>query len=168
MCKYHLSEFQSINEWKLIKIVQIKCDFLLSVNIVNYTNPTGLCAECQTRLNTTNPEGTIRVCCDEPPFNFGNCNNTGEERCDTRFRWTIRQFDAPLETRPGMDYYYTDCAMSPSTCPFSEMSTTFGQGPAAILGVQANPLRVSSTIAWTVRSLSLAIIIPISFINALI
>ncbi len=56
---------------------------MLLVNLVNYTNPTGLCAECQKPLNTSNPEGTIPVCCDELPYNSYNCNNTGDARCDT-------------------------------------------------------------------------------------
>ncbi len=49
-------------------------------------------------------------------------------------------------------YFFTDCTMSPSTCPFSEMSTTFGQGPTALLGVTENPLPVSKTdfTVWTV------------------
>ncbi len=137
-------------------------EFILTVNLVNYTNPTGLCAECQKPLNTNNPEETIPVCCDELPFSTGNCDNTGEERCDTRFRWTIRPFGATLGTRPPSvpnadsppNYFFTNCAMSPSTCPFSEMSTTFGQGPAALLGVTDNPLLSNLTIVWTVSSVS--------------
>ncbi|XP_064403395.1 uncharacterized protein LOC135348930 [Halichondria panicea] len=124
----------------------VRADFVLTVNLVNYTNPTGQCAECH-------PTETIPVCCDELPFNFGNCDNTGEGRCDTRFRWTLRPFGTTLETRPSMGYFFTDCAMSPSTCPFNEISTTFGQGPAALLGVVPNPLPVSSTdfTIWTGR-----------------
>ena len=130
----------------------VTSEFILTVNLVDYTNPTGLCAECQRPLNTSHPTDTIPVCCDELPFNFGNCDNTGEERCDTRFRWTIRPFGASLETRPSMGYSFTDCSMSPSTCPFNEMSTTFSQGTTALLGVAPNPLPVSSTTfnAWTV------------------
>ncbi len=124
--------------------MQIRCEYILSVNLVDYTNPTGLCAECQRIFHTSNLEELIPVCCDELPFKSGNCDNTGEKRCDTRFRWTIRPFGAPLETRPNSSYYFTDCALSPSTCPFSEISTTFGQGPAAILGVTPNPLTVSN------------------------
>ncbi len=137
---------------------------MLTVNFINYTNPTGLCAECQTTLDqVTNADQLVPVCCDELPFKSGNCTNTGEERCDTRFRWTIRPFGATLGTRPPRvpdpgsppNYFFTNCAMSPSTCPFSEMSTTFGQGPAALLGVTDNPLPVSNlTIAWTVSSVS--------------
>ncbi len=131
-------------------------EFILTVNLVNYTNPTGLCAECQRPLNISYPMNeTIPVCCDELPFMSGNCNNIEEERCDTRFRWTIRPFGASLETRPSMGYSFTDCPMSSSTCPFSEMSTTFGQGPTALLGVTPNPLPVPSTgfNVWTVRLL---------------
>ena len=137
-------------------------EFILTVNLVNYTNPTGLCAECQNPLNTSHPTETIPVCCDELPYISVNCDNTGEERCDTRFRWTIRPFDASLETRPLNDpvnppYFFTDCTVSPSTCPFSEMSTTFNQSLTALLGVTKNPLSVSKTdlTAWTVSSYSL-------------
>ncbi|XP_064403173.1 uncharacterized protein LOC135348775 isoform X2 [Halichondria panicea] len=117
-------------------------EFILTVNLVNYTNPTGLCAECH---------DIMPVCCDELPFKSGNCTDTGEKRCDTRFRWTIRPFGTSLETRPSMGYFFTDCTISPSTCPFSEMSTAFGQGPTALLGVTPNPLPVSKTnfTVWT-------------------
>ncbi|XP_064403224.1 uncharacterized protein LOC135348803 isoform X2 [Halichondria panicea] len=128
----------------------VEGEFILTVNLVNYTNPTGLCAECERPLNTGYPTNTIPVCCDEQPFKSGNCDNTGEGRCDTRFRWTIRRFGASLETKPSMGYFFTDCTMSPSTCPFSEMSTTFGQGSTALLGVTPNPLPVSS-LFWTGR-----------------
>ncbi len=131
--------------------------------MVNYTNPTGLCAECAVPLSfVASADQLVPVCCDDQPFRNTNCDNTGEGRCDTRFRWTIRQFGASLETRPvtipNADnplYFFTDCPMSPSTCPFSEMSTIFGQGPAALLGVTPNPLPVPSTdfSVWTVRLL---------------
>ncbi len=137
--------------------LQVGGEFILTVNLVNYTNPSGLCAEFLTRLDqVASADVLVPVCCDELPFKSGNCNNIGEERCDTRFRWTIRPFGASLETRPlvslGSPYFFTDCTMSPSTCPFSEMSTTFGQGPTALLGVAPNPLPVSRTdyITWTV------------------
>ncbi len=134
-------------------LLQVGGEFILTVNLVDYTNPTGLCAECATPLSdVASADQLVPVCCDERPFSTGNCDNTGEERCDTRFRWTIRPFRATLETRPIMDYNFTDCSMSPSTCPFSEMSTTFGQGPTALLGVTENPLSVSETdfLIWTV------------------
>ncbi len=136
-------------------------EFILTVNLVNYTNPTGLCAECAVSLSDAgSADNIVPVCCDDRPFTNINCNNTGEGRCDTRFRWTIRPFGASLETRPvtipnadNPPYFFTDCTMSPSTCPFSEMSTTFGQGPTALLGVTPNPLPVSRTDfnVWTVR-----------------
>ncbi|XP_064403834.1 variant-specific surface protein VSP4A1-like [Halichondria panicea] len=125
-------------------------EFILTVNLVDYTNPTGLCAECQVKAGVAQDQ-LVSVCCDDKPFKSRNCDNTGEERCDTRFRWTIRTFGASLETRPSMGYSFTDCTMSPSTCPFSEISTTFGQGPTALLGVTPNPLPVSKTYysMWT-------------------
>ena len=135
----------------------VRAEFELTVNFINYTNPTGLCAECLTKLDNVtyaSADQLIPVCCDEPRTNSSdNCNNTGEARCDTRFRWTIRPFGASLETRPyNQDaYYFTDCSMSSTTCPFSEMSTTFSQGPIGFLGVAANPLPVVSILtSWSV------------------
>ncbi len=153
----------------------VTSEFILTVKLINYTNPTGLCAECQRPLNTSHPTDTIPVCCDEQPLKFGNCNNTGEERCDTRFRWIIRPFGASLETRPpsipnadNPPYFFKDCTMSTSTCPFNEMSTTFGQGPTALLGVAPNPLPVSSThfTVWTVSSRSIHLPFIIIYIHA--
>ena len=119
-------------------------NFELTVKFINYTNPTGLCAECGnvTLVNVTSADQLTPVCCDESPFRSDNCNNTGEARCDTRFRWTIRPFNASLETIPNSSYSFTDCDLSSATCPFSEMSTTFSQGPTGFLGVAANPLPV--------------------------
>ena len=138
----------------------VTSEFILTVNLVSYTNPTGLCAECAAPLSDfASADNLVPVCCDDRPLTNTNCNNTGEERCDTRFRWTIRPFGALLETRPvsvpnadNPPYFFTDCLMSPSTCPFSEMSTTFDQGPTALLGVTPNPLLVSKTnfTVWTV------------------
>ena len=107
----------------------------------------------------TSADQLTPVCCDESPFRSDNCNNTGEARCDTRFRWTIKPFGASLETRPVSEpgaavppYYFTDCDLPGATCPFSEMSTTFGQGPTGFLGVEANPLPVepNTLTSWTV------------------
>ena len=125
-------------------------NFELTVKFINYTNPTGLCAECGTRLeDVTSADQLTPVCCDESPFRSDNCDNTGEARCDTRFRWTMRRFGASLETRPVLvpsaavpPYSFTNCTLPGATCPFSEMSTTFGQGPTGFLGVEANPLPV--------------------------
>ncbi len=135
----------------------------MTVNFINYTNPTGLCAECSHPLSdVASADQLPLVCCNDQPFTNTNCNNTGEERCDTRFRWIIRPFGASLETRPvtipnaaNPPYFFTDCVMSPSTCPFSEMCTTFGQGPTALLGVAPNPLPVSDFTIWTVSSCSI-------------
>ena len=133
----------------------MRANFVLTVNFISYTNPTGLCAECLTGLDTvSSTDQVIPVCCDESTDRRDNCNNTGEARCDTRFRWTIRPFNASLETRPHSGYYFTDCSMSTTTCPFSEMSTTFSQGPTGFLGVAANPFPVvSNTVtSWLVSN----------------
>ncbi len=137
-------------------------EFILTVNFINYTNPTGLCAECAVPLSdTASADQLVPVCCDDLPFRNTNCDNTGEERCDTRFRWTIRPFNASLETRPvtimgatDPPYFFTDCPMPPSLfCPFSEVSRSFLQDPLGFLGVAANPLPVVSNTTWTVSYL---------------
>ncbi len=135
-------------------------EFILTVKFINYTNPTGRCAECAAPLSSVpSADQLVPVCCDELPLTNTNCNNTGEGRCDTRFRWTIRPFNASLETRPvtmlnatNPPYYFTNCDLpGRSSCPFSEMSTTFGQGQTDFLGVAANPLPViPKTTLWTV------------------
>ncbi len=130
--------------------LQVNGDFVLMVNLVNYTNPSGLCAECNgtTLDDVTTADQLIPVCCDEAT-STSNCDNTGDARCDTRFRWTIRLFGASLETRPASipnatnpPYFFTNCALSPTSCPFSEMSA-ISQGPTAFLGVTDNPLNIS-------------------------
>ncbi len=104
----------------------------------------------------------VPVCCDDRLLRNTNCNNTREESCDTRFRWTIRPFAASLETRPSnilnpgnpTNYFFTNCPTSPnSVCPFPQVSTTFPQGPLGFLGVAANPLPVVSGTMWTVSCL---------------
>ena len=130
----------------------MRAEFVLTVNFINYTNPTGLCAECETRLeDDTSADQLTPVCCDESPFRSDNCDNT---RCDTRFRWTIRPFGASLETRPNSSYSITDCNLPNAICPFSETSTTFSQGPTGFLGVAANPLHVvpRESSSWAVSN----------------
>ena len=127
-------------------------DFTLTVKFINYTNPSGLCAECNTRLG----EFIVPVCCDEMPLRTENCNNDGESRCDTRFRWVLREYGGSLQTRPeaanpkDLAYFFNPCGQSIAMCPFSEMSRTFEQGDTAFLG-RSNPFLVSSTESWTVR-----------------
>ncbi len=143
-------------------IIQVRANFVLRVNFINYTNPTGLCAECAVLLSdVASVDQLVPVCCDDQPFRNTNCNNTGEESCNTRFRWTIRPFGASLETRPvtmpfaaNPPYFFTDCTLSPTLiCPFSEMSRTFLQDPLGFLGVASNPLPVVSRTMWTVSYL---------------
>ena len=135
--------------------VTVKADFTLTVKFINYTNPSGLCAECLTRLGDVPLNSIVPVCCDETPLRTENCNNTGESRCDTRFRWLLREYGGSLETRPeaastdNLLFYFNHCGQSSAVCPFSEMSLTFEQGDTAFLG-ERNPFLASSTTPWTV------------------
>ena len=135
----------------------MKADFILTVKFINYTNPSGLCAECNTRLGGVPLNSIVPVCCDETPLRTENCNNDGESRCDTRFRWILREYGGSLQTRPGSGlsltqrvYFFNPCAQAFAMCPFSEMSRTFEQGDTAFLG-RSNPFLASSTESWTVR-----------------
>ena len=139
--------------------INVEADFRLTVKFINYTNPSGLCAECNTRLEDTPLNDIVPVCCDEMKLQTDNCNNVGESRCDTRFRWILREYGASLETRPGslmspgqqVYYYFSPCGQSFAMCPFSEMSRTFEEGDIAFLG-RSNPFLVNSTNPWTVCS----------------
>ena len=142
----------------------VAANFTLTVNFTHYTNPSGLCAECSTRLNLTFPnlDTIVPVCCDETVSTENtteNCNNTGNSSCDTRFRWTLREFGASFETRPASAilwetpvYNYSPCRKI-SDCPFSEMSRTFEQGETAFLG-EPNPFLFSSLMPWAVSELN--------------
>lgn len=138
----------------------VTANFTLTVKFTHYTNPSGLCAECHTRLNLTspNPESIVPVCCDETALTE-NCTNTGNLSCDTRFRWILRAFGASLETRPASAlpkepsvFNYSPCGQI-SDCPFSEMSRSFEQGEMAFLG-EPNPFLFNSSMPWTVRQLN--------------
>ena len=137
--------------------VTVKADFTLTVKFINYTNPSGLCAECNTTLVNVNYtlDNIVPVCCNEMQLRTENCNNDKESRCDTRFRWNVREYGGSLETRPEAaspedpPYYFNPCGQSIAMCPFSEMSRTFEQGDTAFLG-RPNPFLASSTESWTV------------------
>ncbi len=113
-----------------------------------------------TRLSdVASADQLVPVCCDELATQKQQLHQHRRGRCDTRFRWTIRPFGAyagdktvSVPNAPTLRTASQTVTMSPSTCPFSEMSTTFGQGPTALLGVTPNPLPVSRTNfnTWTV------------------
>ena len=135
--------------------VTVKADYTLTVKFINYTNPSGLCAECLTRLGDVPLNDIVPVCCDEMPLRTDNCNNVRESRCDTRFRWILREYGGSLETRPettstsNTTHYFNSCGQSSAACPFSEMSQTFEEGDMAFLG-EPNPFLVTSTNPWRV------------------
>ena len=137
----------------------MKADFILTVSYINYTNPSGLCAECNTTLVNVNftLDNIVPVCCDEMPLQAENCNNGGESRCNTRFRWILREYGGSLDTRPGSAmsdtqrvYFFNPCGQSFAMCPFNESSRTFEQGDTAFLG-RSNPFLANTTKSWTVR-----------------
>ena len=134
----------------------VAAEFKLTVNFTHYTNPSGLCAECSTRLNLTFPnlDTIVPVCCDNSRMPQ-NCNSGGDASCDTRFRWRLREHGASLETRPvtidvsNLAYNFNPCGMIPDICPFEEISRTFEQGEVAFLG-RSNPNDLTSSLPWLV------------------
>ena len=135
----------------------VRADFTLIVDFTHYTNPSGLCAECVTRLSSVANLGQIvPVCCEEHLLTE-NCNNDGSAGagCSTRFRWRLREYGASLETRSeasNLDnpaYSFNPCVMFPDICPFEEMSRTFEQGERSFLG-RSNPNYLTSSTPWMV------------------
>ena len=52
----------------IIMQVTVKADFTLTVQFINYTDPSGLCAECLTILGDVPLNNIVPVCCDEMPL----------------------------------------------------------------------------------------------------
>ena len=128
--------------------LQVRSDFVLLVNLVNYTNPSGLCAECNGTFEPNksgSADDLVPVCCDELPFTSENCDNTGEAKCDTRFRWRLRPFGSSLETRPAsiakcsshhssIQLHTLQTYLTPDMCPFSEISVDIRSRPNRLSG----------------------------------
>ena len=113
----------------------MKANFDFTVRFYEYWNPTGLCAECGTN--------GVPVCCDDPLLTE-TCQNTGVFRCDTRFRYILRPFNASLETAPSdwISQYFT-----PSLTNLNH--ETFREGNGGFLG-SPNPNNLTNTSTLTV------------------
>lgn len=125
----------------------------MTVKFINYTNPSGLCAECNKTLDEVGLANIVPACCERPSLTDA-CRSTVQERCETRFRWTLRGFGESLETRPvkkdeDSAYFFNPCKFAYARCPFRETSQTFKESNIAFLG-RANPNSLSSTSPWTV------------------
>ena len=132
----------------------MRANFTLTVKFINYTNPSGLCAECNTTLVNTTLNNIIPVCCNGQTEDCKNNNTSANTSCGTRFRWRLREYGDSLETRPEASnasipvYSFNPCNMT-DNCPFEKTSRTFEQGEMAFLG-QSNPNDLTSSTTWTV------------------
>ena len=113
-----------------------EADYNFTVHFYEFRNPLGLqCGGCES--------GGAPVCCDDVEQNE-NCNMTRPFTCDTRIRFLLRPFGAPVETAPnsGYDYFTTSNGGN---------SDAFSVGPRGLLGIP-NPFTITSTDVWTVSS----------------
>ena len=119
----------------------MQANFEFTVRFYEYWNPTGLCAECGTN--------GVPVCCDDPLLTE-SCQNTGVFRCDTRFRYILRPFNAPLETAPNTGFP----VFTPSLTNLNH--ETFREGGGGFLA-SPNPNTHTNTSPWTVSHIHIII-----------
>ena len=111
-----------------------EANYEFTVRFYEFRNPLGLqCGGCES--------GGPPVCCDDVQRQE-NCLNTPPRTCDTRFRFLLRPFGAPLVTAPTRDFPY----FTPSNGGNSE---TFNEGPGGFLS-RPNPFTITNASAWTV------------------
>ena len=108
-----------------------EANYQFIIRFYEFRNLLGLqCGECES--------GGQPACCDDVQRNE-NCINVAPRTCDTRFRFMLRPFGAPVETAPSGGFpHYT-----PSN---GGNSDTFNEG----FLVLPNPFIINSTSEWTV------------------
>ena len=121
-----------------------EADYSFTIHFFEFRNPLGLqCGECG--------NGGPPACCDDVQ-RLENCNMTRPFACDTRFRFLLRPFGAPVETVPNTGFPY----FTPSNGFVN--SLTFNEGPSGLLALP-NPFTITRTETWTVSLLFHNIII---------
>ena len=118
----------------LLQVSVSEARFNFAVRFYEFRNPLGLqCGECGS--------GGPPACCDDVQRNE-SCNMTAPLTCDTRFRFMLRPFGAPVETAPNTGFPY----FTPS---HGGNIDTFNEGPGGFLSL-SNPFTITSTSEWTV------------------
>ena len=114
-----------------------EANYNFTIRFYEFRNPLGLqCGKCKS--------GGPPACCDDVQRNE-RCIMTRPFTCDTRFRFLLRQFGAPVETAPrGVFPHFT-----PSN---GSNSDEFNEGPGAFFSLP-NPFIISSISGWKVSSL---------------
>ena len=110
-----------------------EANYQFIIRFDEFRNPLGLqCGECES--------GRQPACCNDVQRNE-NCINVPPRTCDTRFRFIVRPFGAPVETAPSGGFPH----FTPSN---GGNSDTFNEGPGGFL-VLPNPFTINSTSEWT-------------------
>ena len=112
-----------------------EAQYQFTVRFFEFRNPLGLqCGECG--------NGGPPACCDDVQ-RLENCNTTRPFTCDTRFRFLLRPFGAPVETAPNTGF--------PIFTPSNSLdnSLTFSEGPSGLLALP-NPFIFTRTEEWSV------------------
>ena len=109
-------------------------NYNFTIHFYEFRNPLGLqCGECES--------GGPPACCDKGG-NGTDCKNSAPYNCDTRFRFLLRSFGAPVENAPTGGFPH----FTPSN---GNNSDTFNVGRGGFLAL-ANPFIMNSTKEWTV------------------
>ena len=120
----------------LAQVSVSEANYVFTVRFYEFRNPLGLqCGECES--------GGPPACCDDVQRNE-NCNMTKPLTCDTRFRFLLRPFGAPVETAPNRGFPH----FTPSN---GDNTDTFNEGPGGFLALP-NPFIINSTSKWMVSN----------------
>ena len=118
-----------------------EANYEFTVHFYEFRNPLGLqCGACVS--------GGPPACCDDVN-RTENCTNenNGPLRCDTRFRFTLRPYEASVETAPDKFPHFNGGNFMPN-------SITFTEGPEGFNNLQ-NPYTITNASKWTVSVLKL-------------
>ena len=108
-------------------------DYQFTIRFYEFRNPLGLqCGVCES--------GGPPTCCDD--LLQENCVSTPPRTCDTRFRFMLRPFGAPVETAPSGGFP----RFTPSN---GGNSHTFNEDPGGFLALP-NPFTIVNSSNWTV------------------
>ena len=112
----------------------VEADFDFTVRFYEFRNPLGLqCSECGS--------GGPPACCDDIQ-RVTDCVNVPPYTCDTRFRFMLRPYGAPIETAPSREFPY----FTPSNAGNSH---SFSEGPGGFLALP-NPHTSTHSGPWNV------------------
>ncbi len=123
----------------------MKANYEFTVRFYKFRNPHGLqCGQC---LNGGQP-----ACCDNPERHIFCTSNA----CETRFRFMLRPYEAPVDTAPTKNTSFPYITPASSGNRHMEFTT----GSRAFLGLP-NPFHLTSTDQWSVSISTVSIRLPL-------